>query len=107
MEEIDLMIEGEAHGANVALENILRGKEIERRHAMWRKPVAHNLVELFCHEMKGNVAAGECIDENQVVRLGLPVQEHPGVARDQMEFSGFAQPGLLIEIQGIAVVGGK
>src|SRR5882757_11127378 len=92
MEEVDVIIEGEAHRANVALENILRGKEIERRHAVWRKPVAHKLIKLFCHEMKGNVAAGECIHENEVVRLGMPVQEHPGVARDQTELAGFAQP---------------
>src|SRR3954468_24159313 len=92
MEEIDVIIEGEAHRANVALENILRGKEIERGDAVRRKPVAHELIKLFCHEMKGNVAAGKRIDENQVVRLRMPVQEHPGVARDQMEFRGFAQP---------------
>ena len=95
VEEIEV-VESELQRANVAVEELFNGKDIDSGHAVRRETVAHKLVKLLRHQMKRNVAAGVGIDHDEVIWLGVPVQEHAGVALNEMKLFRFAKPEIFL-----------
>src|SRR5262249_46492516 len=95
IEEVEL-IEGELERAHVAGEQLLGGPDVDRGDAVRVKPAAQELIELLSHHVKGNIAAGEDVDDDDVVGLGMPVEEDAAVAFEKMQPAGFAHAEVLL-----------
>src|SRR5262249_42625801 len=95
IEEIEL-IEGELERAHVAGEQLLGGPYVYGGDAVRGKPVAHELIKFLGHHVEGNVAAGEDVDDDDVVGLGMPVEEHAAVAFEEMQPAGFAHAEIFL-----------
>src|SRR5262249_40237020 len=64
-------------------------EDVDRRHAVRVETAAHELVKLLRHHVKGDVAAGEDVDDDDVVRLAMAVEEYAPVAFDEVQLVGF------------------
>src|SRR6266852_1156606 len=88
MIEVDA-IENGLQCADVAVVEFGAGNNIEGRHAMRREAVAHETVEFLRHQMKRNVASGEGINHDEVVRFAVAVQENAAVALEEARVARF------------------
>ena len=95
MIEIDAIEHG-LQCADIAVEKLGAGKKIEGRHAIRREAILHETVKFLRHQMKRNVAAGEGIDQDDVVSFFVAIQEHAAVTLDQAHLARFANSEIFL-----------